>query len=75
MKKVTIHYDAIAVAAAVLTISLGMNAWQRYQFNDLLAEHVDSQWEAQNVKANLVYARSLLKVCDPVKYADLDVNE
>jgi hypothetical protein len=75
VKKVTIHYDAIAAVVVVLLVSLGMNAWQRHQFNELLAEHVDSQWEAQNVKANMVYARSLLKACDPVKYADLDVNE
>lgn len=75
MKKVTVHYDAIALVAVVLAVSFGMNAWQRYQFNDLLAEYVDSQWEAQNVKSNLVYARSLLKACDPVKYADLDASE
>ena len=75
MKKVTIHYDAIAAVVVVLVVSLGMNIWQRHQFNELLAEHVDSQWEAQNVKANMVYARSLLKACDPAKYADLDVNE
>lgn len=75
MKKVTIHYDAIAMVAVVLVISLGINVWQRHQFNELLAEHVDSQWQAQDVKANLVYTRGLLKSCDPVKYADLDVNE
>jgi hypothetical protein len=75
VKKLTVNYDAIALVAIALVVSLGMNVWQRQQFNDLLAEYVDSQWEAQNVKANMVYARTLLKECDPVKYADLDVNE
>jgi hypothetical protein len=75
VKKLTVNYDAIAMIAIVLLVSFGMNVWQRYQFNDLLAEYVDSQWEAQDVKTNLVYARSLLKECDPIKYADLDVNE
>jgi hypothetical protein len=75
VKSVTIHYDAIALVAIVLVISFGMNIWQRLQFNDLLAEYVDSQWQSQDTSANLVYTRSLLKECDPVKYADLIVNE
>lgn len=74
MKQVTINLDAIAVITVVFMISVGLNLWQRHQFNDLLAEHVDSQWEAQDVKANLVYARRLLKECDPDRYADLDVD-
>lgn len=75
VRKATINYDAIAMVIIVLVVSFGMNVWQRLQFNDLLAEHVDSEWKAQDVKVNMVYARRLLKECDPVKYADLDVNE
>ncbi len=74
MRKVTVNMDAIAVVALALVISIGMNVWQRSQFNDLLTEYVDSQWQAQDVQVNLVHARRLLKECDPVKYADLDVD-
>lgn len=74
MRKLTVNLDAVVVIGLMLVISLGMNAWQRVQFNDLLSQHVDVQWEAQDVKANLVLARTLLKGCDPVKYADLEAK-
>jgi hypothetical protein len=74
LKKLTINLDTVALIAILLALSMGMNAWQRYQFNDLMSEYLDGQWEAQDVKANLVFARTQLKQCDPVKYADLDVN-
>lgn len=71
MKKLTINLDAVVLAGVVLALSLGMNAWQRHQLNDVMSQYVDGQWEAQDDKANLVLARTLLKECDPVKYADL----
>jgi len=75
VKSVTINYDAIAVVVFVLLISFALNVWQRFQFNDLLAEYVDSQWQSQDFRVNMIHARKLLKECDPLTYADLDVNE
>jgi hypothetical protein len=74
MRKLTMNLDAVVVIGLMLVASLGMNAWQRVQLNDLMSQYVDGQWEAQDVKANLVYARTLLKECDPVKYADLEAR-
>ena len=74
MKKLTLNMDAVLLIAVVLVISLGMNAWQHYQLNELMSEYVDARWQAQDFKANLVYARTQLKQCDPEKYADLDIN-
>ena len=74
MKKATIHYDAIAMVFIVLMLSIGLNVWQYWQTQDLMQKYVDAQWVGQNDKANLVYTRTLLKQCDPEKYAELDVN-
>ncbi|HAD08302.1 MAG TPA: hypothetical protein DCF62_02365 [Porticoccaceae bacterium] len=74
MKKATIHYDAIAMVFIVLMLSIGLNVWQYWQTQDLMQKYVDAQWASQNDKANLVYTRTLLKQCDPEKYAELDVN-
>lgn len=74
MKKATIHYDAIAMVFIVLMLSIGLNVWQYWQTQGLMQKYVDAQWVGQNDKANLVYTRTLLKQCDPEKYAELDVN-
>ena len=75
MKKATINYDAIAMVFVVLALSLGLNVWQYWQTQDLMQKYVDEQWSGQNDKANLVYTRTLLKQCDPEKYAELDVKQ
>jgi len=75
LKKATINYDAIAMVFVVLALSLGLNVWQYWQTQDLMQKYVDAQWSGQNDKANLVYTRTLLKQCDPEKYAELDVKQ
>lgn len=43
--------------------SFGFNLFQRFQYADLLQEHTDLEWSAQDTGINLVYTRGLLKQC------------
>jgi hypothetical protein len=72
MKRLTIHLDAVVIIALILFTSLGMNAWQFLNSRELMQKYVDAEWELGNTRANVVYARRLLKACDPDKYADLN---
>ena len=74
MKQLTVNLDAVVLVALVLLASLGMNAWQLLQGRSLLHDYVDAEWALGDAQANVVLARSLLRDCDPEKYADLDVN-
>jgi len=74
MKQLTVHLDAAAIIVLVFLASLDMNAWQFQNNRELMQKYVDAEWELGNTRTNVVYARRLLKACDPDKYADLDVN-
>lgn len=74
MKQLTINMDTVILIGLVLVLSLGMNAWQHVQFNDLMSEYTGVRTQAQNDRASLVHVRTLLRQCDPKKYADLEVN-
>jgi hypothetical protein len=74
MKQLTVHLDAVVIIALVFLASLGMNVWQFLNSRELMQKYVDAEWEMGNTRTNVVYARKLLKACDPDEYADLDVN-
>jgi hypothetical protein len=74
VKQLTINMDTVILLGIILLLSLGMNAWQHAQFNDLMTEYVGVREQAQNDKVDLVHVRTLLKRCDPKKYADLKVD-
>jgi hypothetical protein len=74
LKTLTINMDTVLLLGVTMALSLGMNAWQYFQASRILAEDLDLQTRAQDDRASLVYTRTLLKQCDPAKYADLDVN-
>jgi hypothetical protein len=74
VKKLSVNLDAVVLIALVFTGSLGLNAWQYLHVRELMQRYVDAEWELGNAKANVVYTRTLLKACDPDKYADLDVQ-
>ena len=61
--KVQLHMDAIAAIVLVLCVSIGFNIYQRFQYSDLLAEHTEVQWRAQDMEVNWNYARGLLENC------------
>lgn len=74
MKQLTVHLDAVVIIALALLASVGLNIWQIHLNRELMQKYVDADWELGNTRTNVVYARRLLKACDPDKYADLDVN-
>jgi hypothetical protein len=74
MKQLTVHLDAVAIIALVIFTSVGINVWQFHNNRELMQKYVDAEWELGNTKANVIYARRLLKACDPDKYADQDLK-
>jgi hypothetical protein len=74
VKKLSVNLDAVVLIALVFTGSLGLNAWQYLHVRELMQRYVDAEWKLGDAKANVVYARTLLKACDPDKYADFDVH-
>jgi hypothetical protein len=74
LKTLTINMDTVVLLGMTMALSLGMNAWQYYQASQLIAQDLELQARAQDDRASLVYTRTLLKQCDPARYADLDVN-
>jgi hypothetical protein len=63
IKKVELHVDAIAVIVLVFVASFGFNLYQRYQYSDLMEEHVELQWRAQDTEINWKYVKGLLEIC------------
>jgi hypothetical protein len=74
MKRLTVHLDAVAIIALVIFTSVGINVWQFHNNRELMQKYVDAEWELGNTKANVIYARRVLKACYPDKYADQDLK-
>jgi hypothetical protein len=51
-RKLEVHYDFVAMVVTCLALSLAFNAYQRYQYNDLLSQHTALQWKAQDLEIN-----------------------
>lgn len=64
MKKFSIHFDALVVLFLVFMTSLGFNLFQRYQYSDLLQEHIRLQIDAQVTDFNLGFMKVDLKKCN-----------
>jgi hypothetical protein len=74
MKQLAVHLDAVAIIALVFLASVGMNAWQFLNNRELMQKYVDAEWELGNTRANVVYARKLLKACAPDGHDDLELK-
>lgn len=64
MKKFTLHIDALALLILVFSVSLGFNIFQRYQYSDLLHEHIKLQVAAQKTDFSLIFTEVKLKKCN-----------
>jgi Na+/H+ antiporter NhaB len=62
-KKFTVNLDALIVIAIVLLMAVGFIAYQRGQYTDLLEEHVQLQWQAQDSEINVKYLKVKLQQC------------
>lgn len=71
-KRIVLHIDALIVIVLIIVASFGFNLYQRYQYSDLLQEHVDTQWQAQDMEVNWNYAKGLLENCRKSCNSDVD---
>jgi cell division protein FtsL len=63
-KKFTLNLDALLVIAFVFLLAFGFIAYQRSQYLDLLEEHVQLKWQAQDLEINVNYLRVRLEQCE-----------
>jgi hypothetical protein len=64
MKKFILHIDALVVLILVFSISLSFNFYQRYQYSDLLQDHIKLQVDTQKKDFSLSFMEVNLKKCN-----------
>ena len=62
-KQFTLNLDALLLIAFIFLLAAGFINYQRSQYTDLLEEHVQLQWRAQNLDVNVVYFRTKFERC------------
>jgi len=72
MKKIGLHIDAIVVIVIVFTASFGFNLYQRYQYSDLLKEHIALQQRTMGMEFSLASMEARLKTLENEKN---EINE
>ncbi len=63
MKKFALHIDALAVIIIVFLTSFGFNLYQRYQYSDLLKEHIGLQFQVLSLELGGTMKDARLKKC------------
>jgi heme/copper-type cytochrome/quinol oxidase subunit 3 len=63
-KQFTLNLDALVVITLVFLLAISFIGYQRYQYNDLLQEHVQLQWGTQDMEINLDIAKAKLERCN-----------
>jgi hypothetical protein len=67
MKKIGLHIDALAVIIIVFIASFGFNLYQRYQYSDLLKEHIALQQRTMGMEFSLASMDARLKFMEQEK--------
>lgn len=62
-KQFTLNLDALLVLAMVFLVAFGFIGYQRYQYSDLLKEHIQLQWFSQDLEIDAVYLKAKLERC------------
>ncbi len=60
-KSFTLHIDAAVVLVLIFVLAFAAIVYQRWQYNNLLDEHIQLQWKAQDADVNVHYLRGMLK--------------
>lgn len=63
MKKLALHIDALAVIIIVFLTSFGFNLYQRYQYSDLLKEHIGLQLQVLSLELGVTVKDAKLQKC------------
>ena len=58
-----ISKDTALFLVVLFLASVLFNVYQRFQYQDLLKEHVDVQWQAQNMEINWQYVKMKYERC------------
>jgi len=66
-KSFTLHLDALLVITLVFLLTFGFIGYQRSQYTALLEEHIQLQWQAQDLEINVNYLKGKLEQCNEVK--------
>lgn len=64
MKKIGLHIDALAVIIIIFIMSFGFNFYQRYQYSDLLKEHLALQQRNVGMEFSLASLEARLKALE-----------
>ena len=64
MKKLALHTDALVVIVIIFITSLGFNIYQRYQYSDLLEEHIGLQFQVLTLELGTTMKDARLKKCE-----------
>jgi cell division protein FtsL len=62
-KSYSLNLDALIVIIIVFLLALAFIGYQRYQYSDLLEEHVQLGWKAQDLEINANYLKLKLEQC------------
>ena len=63
-KHFTLNLDAFLVITIIFLLALGFIIYQRNQYSDLLEEHAQLQWLAQDMEINTTSLKAKLKQCN-----------
>jgi hypothetical protein len=63
-KHFTLNLDALLVITIIFLLAFGFIIYQRNQYSDLLEEHVQLQWLAQDMEVNTNSLKAKLKQCN-----------
>ena len=63
-KHFTLNLDALLVITIIFLLAFGFIIYQRNQYSDLLEEHAQLQWLAQDMEINTNLLKEKLKKCD-----------
>jgi hypothetical protein len=63
-KHFTLNLDALLVITIIFLLAFSFIIYQRNQYSDLLEEHVQLQWLAQDMEINTILLKAKLKQCN-----------
>jgi hypothetical protein len=63
-KHFTLNLDALLVITITILLAFGFIIFQRNQYSDLLEEHAQLQWLAQDLEINTKSLKTKLKQCN-----------
>ena len=64
MRKFGLHLDALVILILLFAGSVGFNLYQRHQYQDLLKEHIDLQFQSLKLGYSKAFMDAKLEKCE-----------